>query len=68
MPTRMIKKILPCLTVPGILYCPEDATPQMITSLESERDRLTQRIEFLIRNRDAISDYIQSAQLQGHRR
>jgi DNA-binding transcriptional MerR regulator len=61
MPTRMIKKILPCLTVPGILYCPEDATPEMIEALEAERERLTQRIQFLTRNRDAITGYIQAS-------
>ena len=61
MPTRMIKRILPCLTVPGILYCPEEATPGMIAALETERDRLTQRIQFLTRNRDAITDYVQAA-------
>lgn len=61
LPTRMIRKILPCLTVPGILYCPEEATPQMIAALEAERDRLTQRIQFLVRNRDAITDYVQAA-------
>ena len=52
---------LPCLTVPGILYCPEDATPEMIVGLEAERDRLTERIQFLTRNRDAITDYVQAA-------
>jgi DNA-binding transcriptional MerR regulator len=61
LPTRMIRKILPCLTVPGILYCPEDSTPEMIAALEAERDRLSQRIEFLTRNRDAITGYVQAA-------
>jgi DNA-binding transcriptional MerR regulator len=59
--TRMIEKILPCLTVPGILYCPEEATPEMIAALEAERDRLTERVQFLTRNRDAITDYVQAA-------
>jgi DNA-binding transcriptional MerR regulator len=61
MPTRIIAKILPCLTVPGILYCPEDASPEMIAALETERERLTDRITFLTGNRDAIADYIQAA-------
>jgi DNA-binding transcriptional MerR regulator len=61
MPTRMIKRILPCLTVPGILYCPEEATPQMLAALEAERQRMNERIQFLTRNRDAITDYIQAA-------
>ena len=58
MPTRMIKRILPCLTVPGILYCPEEGTPEMIAALEAERQRMNDRIQFLTRNRDAITAYI----------
>ncbi len=61
MPTRMIKRILPCLTVPGILYCPDEATPEMIAALEAERQRMTDRIEFLTRNRDAITAYLDEA-------
>ena len=61
LPTRIIKQILPCLDQPGILHCPSEATPQMIAALEHERDRMTERIEFLTRNRDAIADYIQVA-------
>lgn len=30
----------------------------MIGTLERERDRMTERIECLIRNRDAIADYL----------
>jgi DNA-binding transcriptional MerR regulator len=67
LPTRMIKRILPCLTVPGILYCPQDATPEMLVALVTEQDRLSQRIEFLTRNRDAIADYIQAARHHGPR-
>jgi len=66
LPTRMIKQVLPCLNVPGILYCPEDATPEMLTALESERDRMTGRILFLIRNRDAISAYLDVARNVNH--
>jgi DNA-binding transcriptional MerR regulator len=65
LPTRMIKRILPCLTVPGILYCPEDATPEMVAALEAEHDRLARRIEFLTGNRDAIAGYIQAARHHG---
>jgi hypothetical protein len=66
LPTRVIKRILPCLTIPGILYCPGDATPEMIAALETERDRMTRRIEFLTRNRDAIDGYIQAARHHRH--
>lgn len=60
LPTRIIKQILPCLDVPGILVCPTDATPEMLATLEHERDRMTERIELLIRNRDAIDAYIEA--------
>lgn len=33
----------------------------MITALQDERDRMTERIQFLTRNRDAITDYIAAA-------
>ena len=65
LPTRMIKRILPCLNVPGILYCPEEATPEMLAALEEERDRMTQRIQFLARNRDAIASYLDVARTTG---
>ncbi|MFD4757858.1 MerR family transcriptional regulator [Streptomyces sp. NPDC058439] len=57
LPTRIIKQILPCLDRPRIIYF-SDATPEMIGTLERERDRMTERIECLIRNRDAIADYL----------
>jgi DNA-binding transcriptional MerR regulator len=66
LPTRMIKQILPCLNMPGILYCPEDATPEMLAALEGERDRMTERIQFLTRNRDAIAAYLDAARNVNH--
>ncbi|NUT98791.1 MAG: MerR family transcriptional regulator [Saccharothrix sp.] len=57
LPTRIIKQILPCLNKPRVIYFP-DATPEMIATLETERDRMTERAEFLLRNRDAISEYL----------
>jgi len=57
LPTRIIKQILPCLNKPRIIHFP-DATPDMIEMLETERDRMTERVNFLIRNRDAISEYL----------
>jgi DNA-binding transcriptional MerR regulator len=67
LPTRIIKRILPCLNIPGILYCPQEATPEMLGALEEERDRMTARIQFLTRNRDAIADYLDAARSAGHR-
>ncbi|MGI8308866.1 MerR family transcriptional regulator [Saccharopolyspora hattusasensis] len=57
LPTRIIKQILPCLDKPRVIYFP-DATPEMIATLELERDRMTDRIRCLTRNRDAVTEYL----------
>lgn len=57
LPTRIIKQILPCLDKPRSIHFP-DATPQMLALLEQERDRLSQRIEVLMHNRDAMTQYL----------
>ncbi|MEV7680945.1 MerR family transcriptional regulator [Streptomyces sp. NPDC088341] len=57
LPTRIIKQILPCLDKPRTIYFP-DATPEMIATLRHERDRMTDRIRCLTRNRDAIGEYL----------
>ncbi|HEV2640186.1 MAG TPA: MerR family transcriptional regulator [Actinocrinis sp.] len=57
LPTRIIKQILPCLINPGTIHF-EYATPEMRATLERERDRMTERIRCLERNRDAISEYL----------
>ena len=57
LPTRIIEQLLPCLEQPQTIYVP-DVTPEMIDTLRREQARLSERIEFLTRNRDAISDYV----------
>ncbi|MEU9997481.1 MerR family transcriptional regulator [Streptomyces sp. NPDC048370] len=57
LPTRIIKQILPCLDKPRVIHFP-DATPEMLATLEGERDRMTERIRFLTRNRDAVAEYL----------
>jgi len=57
LPTRLIRQILPCLNKPRTIHFP-DATPEMIATLERERDRMSGRIEALVRNRDAIAEYL----------
>jgi DNA-binding transcriptional MerR regulator len=57
LPTRIIKQILPCLDKPRIIHF-SDATPEMLATLEHERDRMTERIQCLTRNRDSIADYL----------
>ncbi len=58
LPTRIIKQILPCLDVPGVLVCPTEASPGFVRALEDERDRMTRRVEYLTNNRDAIDAYL----------
>ncbi|MFJ3767184.1 MerR family transcriptional regulator [Streptomyces sp. NPDC090082] len=57
LPTRIIKQILPCLNKPRTIHFP-DATPEMLATLEGERDRMTDRIRCLTRNRDAVAEYL----------
>lgn len=37
----------------------------MLAALEEERDRMTRRIQFLTRNRDAIASYLDVARTSG---
>lgn len=57
LPTRIIKLILPCLDKPRTIHF-TDATPEILATLEHERHRMTERIKFLTRNRDAIGEYL----------
>jgi DNA-binding transcriptional MerR regulator len=58
LPTRIIRQILPCLDKPRTIHF-ADATPEMLATLEHERDRMDERIEFLARNRAAITEYLE---------
>jgi DNA-binding transcriptional MerR regulator len=57
LPTKIIKQILPCLDNPCTIHV-TDATPELIATLERERDQMDARIRCLTRNRDAISGYL----------
>ena len=57
LPTRIIKQILPCLNGPREIMF-GDVTPDMIETLERERDAIDARVQCLSRNRDAITDYL----------
>jgi DNA-binding transcriptional MerR regulator len=57
MPTRIIREILPCLESADVLYCPT-VTPDLVETLERERERMSERIRILARNRDAITRYL----------
>ncbi|GAA2798898.1 MerR family transcriptional regulator [Nonomuraea dietziae] len=65
LPTRIIKQILPCLNKPRVIHFP-DATPEMIATLEHERDRMSERVACLTRNRDAIADYLEAVRAGDH--
>ena len=56
-PTRIIVDILPCLDKPQTIVV-ENAEPGLRELLTTERDRMSEKIDFLIQNRDAISRYI----------
>lgn len=58
LPTRVIKQILPCLKAPREIYF-ADASPEIRAVLRVERDRMTDRIAALTRNRDAIDAYLE---------
>ncbi|MEU5348280.1 MULTISPECIES: MerR family transcriptional regulator [unclassified Streptomyces] len=60
--TQVIRAILPCLESPRDPIVFEGVTPETVAALEHERDRLTERIDVLARNRDAVADYL--AELQ----
>ncbi|AVH55025.1 MULTISPECIES: MerR family transcriptional regulator [Streptomyces] len=64
LPTRIIKQILPCLDKPRAIHFP-DATPEMISTLETELGRMSQRIECLTRNRDAVAEYLEAVRNYG---
>jgi DNA-binding transcriptional MerR regulator len=56
-PTRIVTNILPCLGRPQTIVV-EDADAGLYDLLESERDRMSEKIEFLAQNRDAITEYL----------
>jgi DNA-binding transcriptional MerR regulator len=57
LPTRIIQQLLPCLDKQQTIYA-TDVTPEMIATLQREQARLSERIECLTRNRDAMADYL----------
>ena len=56
--TQVIRAILPCIESPRDPIVFEGVLPETVTALERERDRLTERIDVLSRNRDAVADYL----------
>ncbi|MEX5632714.1 MerR family transcriptional regulator [Parafrankia sp. FMc2] len=64
--TQLILAILPCLESPRDPIVFEGVTPETVAALQRERDRLSDRIDILTRNRDAVAEYL--AELQRHAR
>ena len=58
-PTRIISSILPCLDQPQTIVV-KDAEPGLRELLVTERDRMSEKIDFLIHNRDSITRYIEA--------
>ncbi len=59
LPIKIIQQILPCLDNPCSIHV-TDATPEMIASLDRQREQMNSRIECLSRNRDAITAYLEA--------
>jgi DNA-binding transcriptional MerR regulator len=60
-PTKIIGLILPCLDQQRAIV-PEEIEPELLAILGQERDRMTERIDFLTRNRDSIASYMKEAE------
>ena len=64
--TEIIRRILPFLDDPDDIRLPAQClTPETAGLLESEAGRLTQRIDCLTRNRDAIRAYLAAVRRGG---
>jgi DNA-binding transcriptional MerR regulator len=59
LPTEIIRRILPFLDAPDQIHLPPQClTAEMACLLRDEVTRLTQRIDCLTRNRDALASYL----------
>lgn len=63
-PTRIVTNILPCLGQPQTIVV-ENADPGLYDLLETERDRMNEKIDFLTHNRDALTSYLEALRLAG---
>jgi DNA-binding transcriptional MerR regulator len=63
-PIKIIQQILPCLDNPCSIMV-TDATPEMIASLDRQREQMDSRIACLSRNRDAITAYLDAVRTAG---
>jgi DNA-binding transcriptional MerR regulator len=63
-PTRIVTNILPCLGQPQTIVV-ENADPALYALLEAERDRMSEKIDFLTHNRDALTSYLKALEQAG---
>jgi DNA-binding transcriptional MerR regulator len=61
-PSRIILDILPCLDQPQTIVV-RNPEPGLLDLLTDERDRMSQKIDFLIKNRDALSQYVEALEI-----
>lgn len=64
--TQLILAILPCLESPRDPIVFEGVTSDTVAALERERGRLSERIDVLTRNRDAVASYVAEFQQRAH--
>ncbi len=64
--TQLILAIVPCLESPRDPIVFEGVTPETVAALERERDKLTERIDVLTRNRDAVATYLDDLRQHAH--
>lgn len=62
LPTQLIRAIMPCLESPRDAIVFDGVTAETVAALEHERDRLSERIDVLTRNRDAVVGYLSDLQ------
>jgi len=62
--TQLILALVPCLESPRDPIVFEGVLPETVAMLEQEKDKLTERIEILTRNRDAVAEYLAELQLR----
>jgi DNA-binding transcriptional MerR regulator len=65
--TQLIRAILPCLESPRDPIIFDGVTGETVVALEQERDRMTERIDILTRNRDAVARYLAELRRRAHR-
>jgi hypothetical protein len=59
-----VTNILPCLGQPQTIVV-QNADPALYELLETERNRMSEKIDFLTQNRDALTSYLGALEAAG---